>query len=474
MTNTPDPQGFESFGFQEPLLQGIREAGFQTPSPIQTKAIPFVLEGKDLIAQAQTGTGKTAAFGLPALEKIDPQGGIQVLVLTPTRELASQVSDQIYKLGRFLGIRTVTIYGGASYSRQISQVNQSAQIAVATPGRLLDLLEGKEFKRFEPKIVILDEADEMLDMGFQEDIEAIFSYVPKERQTLLFSATMPEGIKRLAHKYLNKPVHIKIEITEKAAKNIEQLYYMIDEQEREMAVVRVLDYENPHKAIVFTKTKKEADDLKTSLTFKGYAVEALHGDLNQKQREMVLRSLHDGRIRILVATDVAARGLDVKDLSHVINYHLPFDTESYTHRIGRTGRAGKTGKAITFVTPKESRSLQRLKATAEHLQFAKVPSKHAVIEKRMRDLEARILGAELRAEAEESLERMLQETDLNDLVRKLLSQKIAEQKVGGPEHIGKDQATWSERPPERKSHSGSGEKRSSSRPGNRPQRFRRR
>jgi len=447
MTKQEEPQDFNSFGLQDLLLQGIREAGFEKPSPIQSKAIPLALEGRDLIAQAQTGTGKTAAFGLPSMEQIDPKGSIQVLVLTPTRELASQVSDELYKLGKHLGIKTVTIYGGASYGKQIHKANELAQIAVATPGRLLDLLEKGEIKKFNPKIVILDEADEMLDMGFQEDIEAIFSYVPKERQTLLFSATMPEGIQRLASRYLHKPLHIRIEITEKSAKNIEQVYYVIEETEREMAVVRVLDYENPYKAIVFTKTKKEADDLKTSLAFKGYPVEALHGDLNQKQREQVLRSLHDGRIRILVATDVAARGLDVKDLTHVINYHLPYDTESYTHRIGRTGRAGKTGKAITFVTTRESRALQRLKHSAQHMSMAKVPTKQSVITKRMQELETKVEHLDIREEAESSLERLLSHLELKDIALKLLSQKIAEQKIGGPDSIGKDPKSWSAEPP---------------------------
>ncbi len=456
---------FEAFGFQENLLKGIVDAGFTSPSPIQKQAIPLILEGKDIIAQAQTGTGKTAAFGLPCLNKINPKGGIQVLILTPTRELASQVSDEIYRLGKHLGIRTVTIYGGTSYSRQISQANESAQIAVATPGRLLDLLNSKGIKNFKPGIVVLDEADEMLDMGFQEDIESIFFFFFTERQTLLFSATMPEGIKKLSSKYLKHPAHIKVAITEASAKNIEQVYYVIDESERDQAVVRVLDFENPYKAIVFTKTKKEADELKTSLSFKGYPVEALHGDLGQKQREQVLKSLHDGRIRILVATDVAARGLDVKDLSHVINYHLPFDPESYTHRIGRTGRAGKTGKAITFVTTRETRALMRLKSTAGTLTIAKVPSKKAVIDKRMDELLGGILKLEIASDSDKILEKLESQASLKEIALKLLSQKLAEQKISGPETIGKDPENWSESPPSsrRGSDGGKGRPRGDSR-----------
>ncbi|GBF51972.1 ATP-dependent RNA helicase [Leptospira ryugenii] len=453
---------FQDFGFKEDLLKGIEEAGFQTPSPIQEKAIPLVLEGKDIIAQAQTGTGKTAAYGLPCLNKIKPEAGMQVLVLTPTRELALQVSDELYKLGKHLGIRTTTIYGGSSYSKQITQVAKGSQVAVATPGRLLDLLKSKELKNFHPSMVILDEADEMLDMGFLEDIESIFQFLPKQRQTLLFSATMPEGIKKLANQYLQHPAHIKIAVTEKQAKNIEQVYYIIEEQERDLAVVRILDYENPFKAIVFTKTKKEADDLKTTLAFKNYSVEALHGDLSQKQRESVLKSLHAGQIKILVATDVAARGLDVKDLSLVINFHLPFDSESYTHRIGRTGRAGKSGKAITLVTTRESRALLRLKnSSGTGLSIGTLPTKKDVQDKRQKDFILKILETEINADAQSVLDKLydLEEADVVNL--KVLSQILEASRVSGPEKIGRSANEWSETPPSRDKKKGRGEKRPS-------------
>lgn len=439
---------FQSFGLRPEILQGITEAGFESPSPIQKQAIPLVLEGKDLIAQAQTGTGKTAAYGLPCLNRINVNDGMQVLVLTPTRELALQVSDELFKLGKHLGIKTTTIYGGSSYSKQITQVAKGAQVAVATPGRLLDLLKGKELKNFKPSMVILDEADEMLDMGFMDDIESIFNLLPTKRQTLLFSATMPEPIKKLASKYQTHPAHVKITPTEKSSKNIEQVYYVIDEAEREIAVVRILDYENPYKAIIFTKTKKEADDLKATLGFKGYPVEALHGDLNQKQREQVLKSLHDGRVKILVATDVAARGLDVKDLSLVINYHLPFDSESYTHRIGRTGRAGKSGKAVTLVTTRESRALIRLKGTSgTNLTIAALPTKKEVLARREEDFLNKVVETEIHADAEEVLEKLLKLDDKRSLSLKLLSTMLDKTKISGPEKIGKTPAEWSEMPP---------------------------
>ncbi|MCZ8343503.1 MAG: DEAD/DEAH box helicase [Leptospira sp.] len=441
---------FQSFGLRPEILQGITEAGFETPSPIQKQAIPLVLEGKDLIAQAQTGTGKTAAYGLPCLNQIDVDAGMQVLVLTPTRELALQVSDELYKLGKHLGIKTTTIYGGSSYSKQINQVAKGSQVAVATPGRLLDLLKGKELKNFKPSMVILDEADEMLDMGFMEDIESIFNLLPTKRQTLLFSATMPEAIKKLASKYQTSPAHVKIAPTEKSSKNIEQVYFVIDEAERDMAVVRILDYENPFKAIIFTKTKKEADDLKSSLSFKNYPVEALHGDLNQKQREQVLKSLHDGRVRILVATDVAARGLDVKDLSLVINFHLPFDSESYTHRIGRTGRAGKSGKAVTLVTTRESRALMRLKGTSGmNLVIAALPTKKEVMARREEDFLKKITETEIHPDAEEILEKLLDTEDKRTIALQLLSNMLDKTKISGPEKIGKTPAEWSETPPSR-------------------------
>ncbi|TGN19546.1 DEAD/DEAH box helicase [Leptospira idonii] len=461
-TNHTEPgNDFQSFGFRPELLSGIAEAGFQTPSPIQRQAMPLVLEGKDLIAQAQTGTGKTAAYGLPCLNRIEIKEGMQVLVLTPTRELALQVSDELYRLGKNLGIKTTTIYGGASYSKQISQVTKGAQVAVATPGRLLDLLKGKELKNFKPTMVVLDEADEMLDMGFLEDIESIFGFLPEERQTLLFSATMPDAIKKLASRYLDHPAHVKIAATEKSSKNIEQVYYVIDEQERDNAVVRVLDYENPFKAIIFTKTKKEADDLKTNLGFKGYAVEALHGDLSQKQRESVLKSLHDGRIKILVATDVAARGLDVKDLSLVINFHLPFDSESYTHRIGRTGRAGKSGKAVTFVTTRESRALLRLKGTSgTELTFAALPTKKEVQARRHQDFLTKILETEIHADAEALFQTLCEKEGKEAVSLKILSQILDKVKISGPEKIGKHPSEWNETPPpSKKRGSGGGDRR---------------
>ncbi|MCE2981944.1 MAG: DEAD/DEAH box helicase, partial [Parachlamydia sp.] len=357
--STPQENGFLAFGLKEPILQALHEAGFKTPSPIQHEAIPAVLKGHDIVAQAQTGTGKTAAFALPALHLLTEQPGAQMLILTPTRELASQVSDEVFRLGRHLGIKTATICGGKSFRPQLEAMKRGVQVIVATPGRLLDLLSAGSLSEFKPMIVVLDEADEMLDMGFLEDIQAIFSHLPAKRQTLLFSATMPAPIQRLANQILIHPLFIRITQKETTNKDINQCYYVIRDDERDDAILRLLDSEEPSKSIIFCKTKKDVDRLATLLVANGYHARGLHGDMEQPQREEVIRHFRAETIKVLVATDVAARGLSVSDVSHVFNYHLPFDPASYVHRIGRTGRAGNKGQASTFVTLREWRDFQR-------------------------------------------------------------------------------------------------------------------
>ncbi|MBE9537268.1 MAG: DEAD/DEAH box helicase, partial [Proteobacteria bacterium] len=352
---------FLEFGFNDGILKGVKEAGFRAPSPVQQRAIPVVMAGSDVVAQAQTGTGKTAAFGLPTMNNIDTKGGVALLVIVPTRELAEQVSEELYRLGHFAGIRTVAVYGGQSIGRQVEMIHRGAQVVVATPGRLLDHLRSKRLRRFTPSIVVLDEADEMLDMGFLEDIEAIFGYLPEKRQTLLFSATMPAPIRALSKKILKTPTAIDVtpkEITTNP--DISQRYYVIHEREREEAMVRLIDTESPSKSIVFCRTKREADKLSTTLLSRGYSAKALHGDMEQRARNETIATFKKGQVDMLVATDVAARGLDISDVSHVFNYHIPFDPQSYIHRIGRTGRAGKKGIAITLVTPLEFKELSRI------------------------------------------------------------------------------------------------------------------
>ncbi len=363
---------FRDFDLHPDVAKGVRIAGFKEPSPIQKEVIPIILEGRDLVGQAHTGTGKTAAFGLPILDRI-ARGEIErALVITPTRELATQVSDELYHLGRFAGIRTLAVYGGVGYGRQIALIHRGVQIVVATPGRLKDLYQKGKIDVFNPEVVVLDEADEMLDMGFLDDVREIFDYIPQNRQTLLFSATMPDPIKELADTLLYEPEFISV-VGSETTKNIdiEQLYYVINENQRDEAIVRLLETENYDKALIFCRMKREVDRLTEHLQALGFNAAGLHGDIDQMERDAIVKSYRRGETRILIATDVAARGLDIKNVTHVFNYHIPFDPQSYVHRIGRTGRAGKQGRAITLASTEEFRELQRIrKEVGAEMQLA--------------------------------------------------------------------------------------------------------
>jgi len=352
---------FQDFNFHKDVSKGVKVAGFKEPSPIQKEAIPIITAGSDLVGQAHTGTGKTAAFGLPMLDMIAKGTIERALVITPTRELATQVSDELYHLGRFAGIRTLTVYGGVGYGRQIALIHKGVQIVVATPGRLKDLYKKGKIDTFNPEIVVLDEADEMLDMGFLEEIKEIFEYIPQNRQTLLFSATMPEPIKNLADTILYQPEFISVVGDEATTNNIiDQRYLVINENQRDDAIVQLLENEDFNKCLIFCRMKREVDRLAEHLEAMGFIAKGLHGDMEQMDRDTVVKAYRRAQIKILVATDVAARGLDVKDVTHVFNYHIPFDPQSYVHRIGRTGRAGKSGQAITLVSTNEFKELQRI------------------------------------------------------------------------------------------------------------------
>jgi ATP-dependent RNA helicase DeaD len=428
---------FEDFDLSEEIKSGIQAAGFKIPSPIQAQAIPAVLEGRDIVAQAHTGTGKTAAFGLPSMSMMDMSRGVSLLVIAPTRELATQVSDELYRLGSKAGVRTVTVYGGMSAGRQVDLISRGAQVVVATPGRLLDLLKSGRLRNFNPTHVVLDEADEMLDMGFLDDIQEIFGFLPVERQTLLFSATMPEAIKKLAKRILKEPQFITITKSETTNKDIDQQYYVIEEYERDDATVRLIDAQEAKKTIIFCRMKKEVDRLATTLISHGYMAKGLHGDMEQRQREEVIKSFRAGKIDILIATDVAARGLDVSDVSHVFNYHIPFDAESYVHRIGRTGRAGKKGVAITLVTPMEFRELQRIKkSVSTEIQLHHIPSLGDVKKANVVKLVDSIRKQPLNDAAGEILQALEEEMDISQIAFKLISMTIEQQKIAGPEHIG--------------------------------------
>lgn len=428
---------FEAFGLRSEIMQSINHAGFKSPSPIQSMVIPVIMEGRDVVGQAHTGTGKTAAFGLPMLNKMHLKGGIEALIITPTRELANQVSDEIFKYGKHLGVRTVTIYGGSSYNRQMDMIERGAQVIIATPGRLLDMLSRNMLKGFTPSTVILDEADEMLDMGFLDDINEIFSYLPTERQTLLFSATMPPPIKQLAERILVNPFFASITKSETTNTDIAQQYYVIEESERDDAIIRLMDAEDAQKTVVFCRTKKEVDRLSNVLSAVGYSAKGLHGDMEQRQRESVIKGFKAEGIDVLIATDVAARGLHIDNVSHVFNYHIPFDAESYVHRIGRTGRAGKKGVAITLVTPLEFKELQRIRSkVGTTMEHAYIPSKLDVKEAQVSRLCAEIEKQHIYDEAHKVLDVLKQEYDQEQIAYKLISVLMERNTVAGPNQIG--------------------------------------
>jgi len=346
---------FEELEVSEKILKGIEEMGFEEMTPIQSKAIPEILTGIDIIGQAQTGTGKTAAFGIPILQKIDESNkNIQALILCPTRELAIQVADEIRKISKFLfAIKVLPIYGGQDISKQIRSIKAGAQIVVGTPGRVMDHMRRKTMKLDHVKMVALDEADEMLNMGFREDIEVILQSIPDDRQTILFSATMPKAILDITNLYQKDAKIIKVTRKELTVENIEQYYYEVRPQNKEEILSRLIDIFNPKLSIVFCNTKKQVDTLVMNMQGRGYFVDSLHGDMKQQQRDRVMNAFRTGNIDILVATDVAARGIDVENVDIVFNYDIPQDEEYYVHRIGRTGRAGKAGLAISFVFGRE-------------------------------------------------------------------------------------------------------------------------
>ncbi len=345
---------FTELNLSEDILASVERAGFVEPSPIQELTIPLALEGKDVIGQAQTGTGKTAAFGLPTLNKIDTDRNvIQALVIAPTRELAVQSQEELFRFGRDKGVKVRSVYGGSSIDKQIKALRSGAHAVVGTPGRLLDLIKRKALKLENVETLVLDEADEMLNMGFLEDIESIISRVPETRQTLLFSATMPDAIKRIGVKFMKEPEHVKIASKELTTDLIDQYYIRAKEQDKFDTMTRLMDVDQPKLSIIFGRTKRRVDELTRGLKLRGFRAEGIHGDLDQGKRLRVLRDFKSDNLDILVATDVAARGLDISGVTHVYNYDIPQDPESYVHRIGRTGRAGKHGQSITFVSPNE-------------------------------------------------------------------------------------------------------------------------
>jgi len=367
---------FEELNLSSPILQALGNMGFEEATPIQEKTIPIALMGKDLIGRAQTGTGKTAAFGIPLVDKCELDFEfIQGLVITPTRELAIQVAEELNRIGHFKNIKSLPIYGGQEIDRQIKSLKKKPQIIVGTPGRLMDHMRRRTIRLQQVQIVVLDEADEMLNMGFKEDIEEILKQIPETRQSLLFSATMPPRIQALARDFMKEPELIHIAPQEVTVANTEQQYIEIQEKQKLDILCRLLDIQNPDLAIVFGRTKRRVDEIAEVLSSRGYSAEGLHGDMSQNNRDTIMRKFKAGDVEILVATDVAARGLDITGVTHIYNFDIPQDAESYVHRIGRTGRAGEAGLAMTFVTPREINHLKNIEQVVKHKIIRKpVPS----------------------------------------------------------------------------------------------------
>ena len=352
---------FDQFGLNAELVQTAAELGFTAPTPIQQAVIPPIVAGRDVIGQAQTGTGKTAAYGLPLLHRLDRQHrGVQALVLAPTRELAIQVAAALEQYGRGVGARVLALYGGQSYQQQLRSLRERVEVVVGTPGRLLDLMEQGNLDLGGVRTVVLDEADEMLSMGFVEDIESILDRIPPERQTLLFSATISRRVLGLSKRYLRDPETVSVTPEQLTGASIEQRYYLVNPQDKVAALTRLIEMETIDSALVFARTRLGTGELANQLSTRGYAAEALNGDLSQDARIQVLNRFRAGQVKVLVATDVAARGLDIDDISHVFNFDLPDDPEVYVHRVGRTGRAGREGVAITLLSPRERFLLRRI------------------------------------------------------------------------------------------------------------------
>lgn len=415
---------FEEMGLSEEIQKAVRYMGFEEASPIQAKAIPAMISGIDLIGQAQTGTGKTAAFGIPILEKVDPKlKKLQAIVLCPTRELAIQVADEIRNLSRYMhGIKVLPIYGGQDIVKQIRSLKSGTQIVIGTPGRVMDHMRRKTMKLDFVHTVVLDEADEMLNMGFREDIEFVLSGVPEERQTVLFSATMPKPIMEITKKFQNNVKVIKVTKKELTVPNIEQYYYDVKPKKKEEVLSRLLDIYSPRLSVVFCNTKKQVDLLVNALLGRGYFAAGLHGDMKQEQRDRVMQGFRTGKTEILVATDVAARGIDVDEVEAVFNYDLPQDDEYYVHRIGRTGRAGREGRAFSFVSGKEVYKLKEIQRYCKTKIYAqKVPSLNDVANTKMENIL-------------DDVERVIEQEDLDMMINAI------EERVNNSEFTAMDMA----------------------------------
>ena len=418
---------FSELGLSDRILSAIEASGFEEATPIQAETIPLVLKGQDVIGQAQTGTGKTAAFGLPILQNIDLNDPhVQALVISPTRELAIQTQEELYRLGKDEHAKVQVVYGGADIRRQINSLKSKPQIVVGTPGRILDHIHRKTLRLDHLKFLVLDEADEMLNMGFLDDIEAIIKETPEERQTLLFSATMPPEIKRVGVQFMKDPTHVKIKAKELTTDLIDQYYVRVKEYEKFDTMTRLFDVQDPEVTIVFGRTKRRVDEVAKGLEMRGYKAAGLHGDLTQSRRTQIMREFKQGKIDILVATDVAARGIDISGVTHVYNYDIPQDPESYVHRVGRTGRAGQHGVSITFATPNEMDYLREIeKLTKVRMLPLKPPTDAEAFEGQLTAAESEIGDLIKHTNTDKYADmasKLLDEYEATDLVAALLNE----------------------------------------------------
>jgi ATP-dependent RNA helicase DeaD len=443
---TPAPPdqnpGFAALGLDPRLVDALAALGYEEPTPVQREAIPPLLAGRDVLGQAATGTGKTAAFALPLLHLVTPEADPRTrtagLILVPTRELAMQVAEAVHKYGKSLGVCALPIYGGASMENQLRMLKRGVDVVVATPGRALDHIRRKTLRLDAVKVVVLDEADEMLDMGFAEDLEAILQATPAERQTALFSATLPPRIADIAKKHLNDPVRVRIDrevVPAGSAPRVRQVAYIVGRAHKIATLGRVLDVENPTSAIVFCRTRTEVDELTESLNGRGYRAEALHGGLSQEQRDRVMKKFRANSADLLIATDVAARGLDVQHVSHVVNYDVPSAAEAYVHRIGRTGRAGREGVAITLAEPREHRLLRNIEQqTKQKIEIAAVPTVADLRARRLELTRASLRETILAGDLDHFrvvVDSLAQEFDIMDVAAAAV--KAADAKEGGGE-----------------------------------------
>ncbi|MCR5557326.1 MAG: DEAD/DEAH box helicase [Butyrivibrio sp.] len=424
---------YDESGLDEKIIRAVTEMGFEYMSPIQKAAIPVMLEGRDIIGQAQTGTGKTAAFGIPLLQKVDPNNKhLQAVVLCPTRELAMQAADDIRDFAKYMsGIKVLAVYGGQDISRQIRALSAGVQIVVGTPGRVMDHMRRHTMKMKDVKVLVLDEADEMLDMGFREDIETILQGVPEERQTALFSATMPEPILKITRTYQKDAEYIKMTPKEITVAAIDQAYYRVPQKMKEEVLTRLMDYYNPARSLIFCNTKKMVDALSESLKGKGYACDGLHGDLSQNQRDTVMNLFRSGRINILIATDVAARGIDVSGVEAVFNFDIPEDIEYYVHRIGRTGRAGRSGKSFTLVGGREMYKLREIeKVCHTRIEERRVPSAKEITRAKSQKVFAEVIDIIENGDISSALAFVNQKVDEGEYTAEQLAAGFMKLKMG--------------------------------------------